>query len=324
MRAFGFCCIQRNHAASLSGVRLPYLDTNSANRRGHMSIPGPHEGKSTARLLPLVEKIPAFPQSVNRVLQLASDINCSTKDLVEVVSSDPVLTMRVLRLVNSAYFGLRNPVASIHQALVNLGVNTLKNIALSLAMLGALPRENGAGFDTEACWVHSLAVGLAARRLAGIAGVDRAEAEEFFVTGLLHDVGKLVLARHAPEEYRRALEAAAANASDLFETETSMLDATHAEVGAVLAGHWGLPETLGLALARHHAPDDGEPTLMADAVFAANQLTKRLGLGFSGNPVWQPFPAGVAKRLGMNADQALVSMADLPGELERAKAFLHL
>ncbi len=230
----------------------------------------------------------------------------------------------MLRLVNSAYFGLRNPVSSIHQALVSLGVNTLKNIALSLAMLGALPRENGAGFNSEECWVHSLAVGLAARRLGRLAGVDPAEAEEYFVAGLLHDVGKLVLARQAPQEYRRALEAAAAGEQDLLAAEAAVLGATHAEVGAVLATHWGLPEMLGLGLARHHAPDAGEPSALVDAVYAADQLSKRLGLGFSGDPTWKPFPAGVAARLGMDLDQALVNLADLPEELERAKAFLQL
>ena len=278
----------------------------------------------TQRLLPLVEKIPAFSQSVSRVLSLAADINCSPKTLVEVVSGDPVLTMKILRLVNSAYFGLASRVTSVHQALVTLGLNTLKHTALSLAMLGVLPRENEAGLDIDALWLHSLAVGLAARRLARAKGVSKSEAEDYFVAGLLHDVGKLVYARYEPKLFARALETAALDQVDLTVSEQAALGATHAEVGALLARRWGLPEALGGALAGHHAPDDETPSQITDVVFVANQLVKRRNLGFSGNPVLTPMPAGVRARLALQADAVGEALADLPGELQNARVMLQL
>jgi len=284
------------------------------------------EGKdtNTERLLPLVEKIPAFSQSVSRVLSLAADINCSPKALVDVVSGDPVLTMKILRLVNSAYFGLANRVTSVHQALVTLGLNTLKHTALSLAMLGVLPKENEAGFDIDALWLHSLAVGLAARRLARVKGVPRSESEDYFVAGLLHDVGKLVYARYEPERFARALEAAALDQVDLTVSEQAALGATHAEVGALLARRWGLPESLALALAGHHAPNDDPASQLTDVVFVANQVVKRRNLGFSGNPVLSPLPAGVRGRLGLGSDAVADALADLPGELQNARVMLQL
>lgn len=282
------------------------------------NVPG---NKATESLLRLVEKIPAFPQSVSRVLRLASDLNCSTRELVDVVASDPVLTLKILRLVNSAYFGLANKVTSVQQAVVNLGVNTLKNTALSLALVGSLPRDNEAGLCMDRFWLHCLAVGLAARRLARASGLSRGEAEDYFVAGLLHDVGRLVLASYQSLAYRSVLETTAQDQADIFAVETAMLDATHCQVGTLLASRWGLPEPLESCLAWHHDPD-GAPSAMTDAVFAADQLAKRLGLGFSGNPVWNPFPDALAGRLGMDMEQALSLMADLEAELAGARSML--
>lgn len=282
------------------------------------NVPG---SKATESLLRLVEKIPAFPQSVSRVLKLASDINCSTRELVAVVASDPVLTLKILRLVNSAYFGLANKVTSVQQALVNLGMNTLKNTALSLALIGTLPRNNEAGLCMDRFWLHCLAVGLAARRLARALGCSRFEAEDYFVVGLLHDVGRLVLASYQSLAYRSVLETTAGEQADLFAVESAMLDATHCQVGTLLANRWGLSEPLEACLAWHHDPD-AAPSPVTDAVFAADQMVKRLNLGFSGNPVWRPFPDALAGRLGMDMETALTHMAGLEAELDGARAMI--
>ncbi|MBF0515225.1 MAG: HDOD domain-containing protein [Desulfovibrionaceae bacterium] len=287
-------------------------------------MPDQDKNTNAERLLPLVEKIPAFSQSVSRVLSLASDINCSPKVLVEVVSGDPVLTMKILRLVNSAYFGLPNKITSVHQALVNLGLNTLKHTALSLAMLGVLPRKNDAGLDIDALWLHSLAVGLAARRLAQAKGVPKAESEDYFVAGLLHDVGKLVYASYEPARFARALETAALDQVDLTVPERAELGATHAEVGALLAERWGLAEPLRLALAGHHAPSDETPAMLTDVVFVANQVVKRKNLGFSGNPALTPMPAGVRERLTLTAEAVGAALEELPLELQNARVILQL
>jgi HD-like signal output (HDOD) protein len=276
------------------------------------------------QILPLVDKIPAFPQSVTRVLSLASDINCQARALVEVVSHDPVLTMKILRLVNSSYFGRAHKVTSIHQALVNIGLNTLKNTALSLALLGALPRKSETGFDIDALWVHSLAVGLAARRLALAVGHKRAEAEDFFVAGLLHDMGKLVFAQYLPAPFAQALEAAASGELPLYAAEERFLGVTHAQAGALLAQRWMLSETLVLGIARHHTPDDGEPSPLADVLCAANEAVKALGLGASGDSSQQALTPGTRQRLGLDAAQCQTALEGLAEEMENSRMLLAL
>lgn len=273
-------------------------------------------------ILPLVDKIPAFSQSVSRVLALASDINCQARDLVEVVSRDPVLTMKILRLVNSSFFGRPFKVTSIHQALVNIGLNTLKNTALSLALLGVLPRKSASGLDIDALWLHCLAVGLAARRLALATGLPRGEAEDFFVAGLLHDVGKLVFAQYLPKQYAQALASAAADQLPLHVAEKRFLGATHAQAGALLVQRWKLSDALVLGLARHHTPNAGEPSKVADILFTANLAVKKLGLGASGDCSSQGLPAAVRQRLGLSSAQYKAVLDGLAQEMEDSRALL--
>src|ERR1035437_1151040 len=103
----------------------------------------------------MVEKMPAFTQNVLRVIELTSDINSDPKDLVEVIQCDPILMMRILKLVNSPYFGLAQKISSINHAVVYIGINTVKNLALSTAIIGVLPRTNAAGFDMDGFLRHS-------------------------------------------------------------------------------------------------------------------------------------------------------------------------
>ena len=108
------------------------------------------------KLATLVDDMPAFSSSVMRVMDLTADINCSPKELVEVIDHDPVMTMKILKLVNSAYFGLRSEVVSIKQGVVILGINTLKNLAITIAAVGMLPRNSVKGFDSQEFLLHSL------------------------------------------------------------------------------------------------------------------------------------------------------------------------
>ena len=135
-------------------------------------------------LFEIVEKMPAFPQSVHRVLELTSDIDSDPKILVEVIQHDPILVTKILRLVNSPYFGLAQKMTSINHAVVYIGINTVKNLALSAATLGVLPRTNAAGFDMDAFLMHSLATAIVARILGRKLHVPEREVFDYFLSGL--------------------------------------------------------------------------------------------------------------------------------------------
>jgi putative nucleotidyltransferase with HDIG domain len=275
------------------------------------------------RLLAAVEKMPAFPQSVSKVLKLAGDINCSQKDLVEVIKRDPVFTLKILRLVNSAYFGLSREISSINHASVYLGLNTLKNVALGLAAVGVIPKSVSNRLDMGAFWLHSLATATCTRMLGLKLGVSRDDAAEYFAAGLLHDIGKVVFALYMPDEFEQATAKALEPGASLSQCEREVFGATHADIGAMLAGKWNLPADLHDAVAFHHSPIEMASQLL-DCLFAANQISKRLAFGSAGNYEIEPFPDRIRERFGMDMDELIDDLSSLDEEVENARIFIKL
>lgn len=277
--------------------------------------------RTPEQALGYVDKMPAFPKSVQQVLQLTADINCSAKELVNVIKHDPIFTMKILKVVNSPFVGLAQQVSSIQQASVYLGINTIKNLALSLAVVGALPRSNKAGFDMNAFWLHSLAVAALAHRLAERLGVEKNRRSDFFSAGLLHDIGKGVFALYLPEAFKEALELARLQGIPLFEAEIERIGASHAAIGAAVAKKWDLPASLGEGIAQHHTPLV-KPAELSDCLFAANQLAKALAVGDSGDALPPMLPPELEERFGADLDALLAGMPNLEEELDKTRVFV--
>lgn len=158
------------------------------------------------------------------------------KDLVQVIDKDPVVTVKILKVVNSAYYSLPKQITSINHAVVYLGFNTIKNLALAIAAVGMLSKHNDAGFDVEQYLLHSLSTAGIAKQLA--VRLDDADPMDCFIAGLLHDFGKVVFAQFMPYEFKQALNACQLNGSSLHLTLHQVIGADHAVVGAMLAEKW--------------------------------------------------------------------------------------
>ncbi|MDF1529766.1 MAG: HDOD domain-containing protein, partial [Sedimenticola sp.] len=137
----------------------------------------------------LVEKMPTFPQSAQRVMEICADINYSTPELVSVIEKDPIITLKVLKLVNSAYFGLSKKITSIKHSVVYVGSNTIKNIAVAITTIGILPKVAEAGISRTNFLTHSLTTAVLARLIGRTKGVAENELTNFYIAGLLHDIG---------------------------------------------------------------------------------------------------------------------------------------
>src|SRR5574343_1448600 len=153
----------------------------------------------TQKLAAAVDGMPAFPKSVQRILELTRDVNSTPKELVEVIDKDPVVTVKILKVVNSAYYSLPKQITSINHAVVFLGFNTIKNLALGIAAIGMLPKSNEAGFDVQQYLLHSLATANLSKKIAA-KFADDADPMDCFIAGLLHDFGKLLFAQFMPHE----------------------------------------------------------------------------------------------------------------------------
>ncbi|MGE4192958.1 MAG: HDOD domain-containing protein [Pseudodesulfovibrio sp.] len=275
------------------------------------------------RLLEAVERMPAFPESVHQVLTLSQDINCSQKELVEVIKKDPVFTLKILRLVNSPYFGLSREITSINHASVYLGLNTLKNVALGLAAVGAIPRSASTRMDMGAFWLHSLAVATCASMLGRKLGVSRDDTANYFASGLLHDIGKVVFALYLPEEFEKVVVKASAQGEPMHQCELEIIGATHADLGGMLADKWNLPSELRDAIALHHS-SGGIGSQLNDCLFIANQITKKLSFGSAGNFVVEPLAESMVNRFSMDMDALIADLPSLAEEVESARIFIKL
>jgi len=256
-----------------------------------------------------VERMPAFPKSVHKVIQLTADINSSAKDIIAVIESDPIMTVKILKVINSAFYSLPQKITSIQRALVYIGMNTIKNLALSVAAIGILNPNNKAGFDTGLFLEHSLAVAVLSKKLAERTGVPLMQSSDYFVAGLLHDFGKIVFAEFMPTEFEQALEQSRMQQIDLHLAELEIMGINHAQAGRMLSLKWELAENLANAIDLHHSVAQGE--LLVDCVFAANQIAKKCHIGDAGNFVIDAFPAELVSIFGMSLDELIVSLGDM-------------
>lgn len=272
-------------------------------------------------LLEIVEKMPAFPRSVHRVIELTSDINSDPRDLVEVIEHDPILIMKILKLVNSSYFGLAQKITSVNHAVVYIGINTVKNLALSTATLGVLPRTNNAGFDMDAFLLHSLSTAIIARIFARKLKIQEREGFDFFLAGLLHDFGKIVFAHFMPNHFKQALQMVKEEGLPLYEAEQKIFTADHTQIGSLLGEKWNLPTHL-IACIRNHHCHDREESLIIDAVSAADQISKELKIGFGGENMIEKLPDGILERFGTNVQAVINSLGNINAETEKALIFI--
>jgi putative nucleotidyltransferase with HDIG domain len=275
------------------------------------------------KLSDAVGKMPAFPKSVQRILELSRDLNCPPKELVSVIEKDPVMTMKLLHIINSAYYSFPKQITSVNQAIVYIGLNTIKNMALSFAVIGVLPQQNAAGYDMQRYLMHSLITASLARILCQKFNRDGTDPGDCSLAGLLHDFGKVVFAQFMPEEFRQALSYSAENKVPLHIAEQKIIGIDHSEVGAMLVEGWQFPKNLSEAIRHHHHPELSSSTLQC-CLFVADQLSKHKSLNYgndSGREIMNELPPAIAQRFGGNLEEIIVKLGDLSNVVAEAQAF---
>ncbi len=270
-----------------------------------------------ARLELAVDRMPAFPKSVQKILELSRNINCAPKELIMVIEKDPVMTIKILKVLNSVYYSLPSKITSVSRAVVYIGINTVKNLALSFAAVGMLPSRNVAGFDIDRYLQHSLVTAGIARQLAQKHGNGQVDPMDCYVAGLLHDFGKVVFAQFMAAEFQEVLQ----KSSDrpLHEIESESIGVNHAVVGAMLIQRWNFPETLVECVRDHHEnPVMDNP--MSECLFLADTIAKRAAEVEGLPPVvydsnWR------GKHIVLSVDRAIASLGDLTAFSAEAQMF---
>ncbi|MDR2073545.1 MAG: HDOD domain-containing protein [Spirochaetaceae bacterium] len=274
-----------------------------------------------------IKNMPSLPTSVAKILEVCNNPQTSPADLNHVISLDPVLVGRVLKLINSAYYGLGQQVTNLVRAIIMLGINTVKNLALSSAVLGNLgSNKSAAGLNMEGFWRHSLCVGVAAKVIAKKRGIDIKQAEEYFTAGLLHDIGKIPLNAVLANDYMLTISASDREKLSLIRTEDRVLGINHCTAGAMIVKAWKLEGAVGDAIVYHHNHldyDDSHQELLY-TIILANRFALEMEIGFSGDRRPENPGPSIWEFLGIKPDIFDEITATVTCEIEKAKVFLKL
>jgi putative nucleotidyltransferase with HDIG domain len=242
-------------------------------------LPRPRAALDREGLLKQVAALPALPQTLADAQRVLRNEECSARACVEVLGRDPALVAQVLRLANAASFGHAGRVASLHDAVLKLGRQKLGMVMTATAVIDRFNAAACPGFDLMAFWREAMACAMAAQALAVELGTDDDLA---FTAGLLHDLGRLVLAVHLPTIAAQALTLARLHDLPLHVIERDLLGIDHAELGALVARHWGFPSVMVSAIAGHHGAGQpsapGSPPSLTELLQGADAIVHALDL----------------------------------------------
>ena len=283
--------------------------------------PPPHEliKKAIAQLT----SIATLPEVTTKIIKLVEDPKSTPAQLHAVVSHDPALVTRILKVVNSSFYGLPGQIASVERAIVMLGLNAVKNIAVG-ASLGQMFRGAAlcGGMTAKDLWAHCVAVAVASRELAREMKVPLAD--EAFLAGMIHDIGILVALQVWPEATRATCDAAQKTGRAFIEIEREMIGVDHAQLGQALAEKWQFPRSCQLVAGYHHAPDklpDGS-RLLVGIVHIADVLCAQNLSGFNLTAGHDDLTAGACAALGVDWSVVEKVRLQLPALLERSASMM--
>ena len=230
-----------------------------------------------------IKTLPTLPAIVSHINQLMQNPRTSAEEVGRAIMTDQAISSRVLKLVNSAFYGFPGRIGTITHAVVILGFSTVKNIVLTTSILKVMGKnQKHSGMDMEEFWFHSIATGAIARLMAKKLNYEWAE--EAFLGGILHDLGKLVLYQFAPEEFAKVAEVRDKNGGLLFDAEKSVLSLSHQELGVWLSEKWNLPADLTTVMGYHHRPSlSGNHLKLVQLIHVADILTRAMQWGSGGD-----------------------------------------
>jgi putative nucleotidyltransferase with HDIG domain len=235
------------------------------------------------KIISAVEDLPTLPRTVIRIMELVNNPGSSARDLAGVISDDQVLTARLLRLVNSSFYGFPQRITTVTGAIVLLGFESIRSLLLTTSIFDLFDNNNAKmSIKPEQLWDHSLGCAVGSKVIGNY--VNYENVEELFVCGLLHDIGKIVEILFLQDSFSRACTGAEQKKTLLLEAENEILGFNHSEVGRILAERWNLPPKLTSAIAHHHEPEEAESFFQeASIVHLADIICRGMELGSGGD-----------------------------------------
>ncbi|NOY79069.1 MAG: HDOD domain-containing protein [Calditrichaeota bacterium] len=243
------------------------------------------------RIVTEINNLPTLPQVVESVMSMVEDPTTTATQLAAIISKDQALMSKVLKVVNSAYYGMPRKITTLNQATVILGFNTIKNLVLSASIFGAFDDHySNRRFSRIKFWEHSIGTAVGARVLSRRIGLGNPE--ELFVAGLVHDIGKVVIDEYLHDDFLKILDIVETRPVRILDAEKEVLSFGHPILGEWVATKWNLPQNLVTVIAYHHTPSLAHDyKKMVSVVHLADAISRIEGIGYGGDlqtPVIDP------------------------------------
>jgi putative nucleotidyltransferase with HDIG domain len=269
-----------------------------------------------------VTEISSLPEITMRIVEVVEDPKSTAQDMHDIVKNDPALAAKILKVVNSAFYGLPAQIASLDRAIIMLGLSAVKNIALAASLSRLFrPGSIGNGFDARDLWEHCIAVGVCARMLASD-GSGSGQAEEAFVAGLVHDMGLLVEYQLFPDKLGEIVDRCSEQPQDFLAVEREIIGADHQMFGMALATKWKFPPPLRYTIAYHHNPERLKPEFrrLVTAVQVADRICAQNQIGFYLTAQGTEVTDVMLEEIGISPDRVAELLNALPDRIAEAMA----
>ena len=274
------------------------------------------------KIIARIDDLPTLPRTVLRITELVNDPKSSAKDLARIITDDQVLTARLLKLVNSSFYGFPQRISTVTNAIVLLGFDAIRSLLLTTSVFDLFAgRNKKSNQDQEKFWDHSLGCAVGAKVIGNHLRHDKIE--ELFVSGLLHDIGKIVEMLFLRDEFMRIVAIVNKQNTLMITAEHQVLGYSHAEIGKLLAGKWNLPVKLEQVIAHHHKPAAAGSFIMeASIVHLADILCRALNMGYGGDNKMPPLDKFAWESLRIRTDALESIMETMQDEYRDISTFI--
>lgn len=282
------------------------------------------ENEKIREMIGEIDDLPTLPAVVTRIVGMVEDPSNSAEDINALISQDPSLTAKILKLVNSAFYGFSRRISTVTEAVVILGFNTVKSLALSASVFDVFEGDGSEHFDRVGLWEQSIGTGVAAEMAA--ARIRYPNIEEVMVAGILHRLGQIVIDIYFHDELTQILAYVRENNVSIIEAEQEILGVGHPKIGGWLAECWNLPTRITMGIAYYNKPFEApeEHRRLPMLIHIGNVLARTKHIGWNADEIDPEFQDGVWEELGLQKEDIRSMLNQLKDKMGDAEVFLEM
>ncbi len=273
------------------------------------------------RIINNIDSLPVLPEIILKINEVLQNSEVNIDEITQIIEKDSSLSTKVLRLANSSYYGFASQIDSISRAIIVLGFNTVCNVATSVGVSAIFKEQyKNVGIDLAGLWLHTLGCAVASKVIISVKNVN--DAEKAFICGILHDIGKIIIARVFPAEQKKIFEALIKSKNTICEIEEEIIGTDHTKVGFAIGKKWKFPDYILDVIRFHHNPFLSmiAPDITA-AVHLGNAIAKALSFGVSTDPKVSVINPEIWGRIGIDEKTIPSLIKDIQNEFDLAMEF---